>query len=67
MLTNTGVGIKLIEQEANYEADSLARIKHMPAYWLDSSKSRMFQQAALGKERDGHANRGSRRCIIHVH
>ena len=44
--------LNLIKQEVDYEVNSLAMIKHMPAYLsqLGFSKSRMFQQAELGKE-----------------
>ena len=40
-----------MEQEADYEANNLAMVKHLPAYWsrLGSSKSRTFEQTELGK------------------
>ena len=44
--------LNFIEQEVDYEVNSLAMIKHMPAYLsqLGFSKSRMFQQAEPGKK-----------------
>lgn len=49
---SSGTDIRLIEQEADHEADSLDMVRHFPAYWswLGSSKSRTYQQAEVSKE-----------------
>ena len=48
----TGIDIRVIEQELEFEKDSLLMSSKTPVYWsrLGSSKSRTAEQQELGKE-----------------
>ena len=62
----TGVDINIIEQEMDFEADSLALTKRFLTYWSrqGSSKLRTHEQAELGINGHGKDDGGPRRCNI---